>query len=88
MSHRIYRVEHFEIVGPYTLALRFDDDTEQRINLRPVLEGEVGSVPDLYGPRDWTKGPEFSSLRVPRRHSWAKTPGISSVIMSVPTNSI
>src|SRR3989442_3860028 len=47
-----------------------------------------GSVPDLYGARDWTKGREFSSLRVPRRHSWARTPGISSVIMSVSQNSI
>jgi len=41
MSHAIHRVEHFEIVGPYTLALRFDDGTEQRIDFRPVLEGEV-----------------------------------------------
>jgi hypothetical protein len=37
---------------------------------------------------DWTKGREFSSLRVRRRHSWARTPGISSVIMSLPKNSI
>jgi len=36
---------------------------------------------------DWTKGREFSSLRVPRRHSWARTLGISSVILSVPKNS-
>ncbi len=44
MSHAIYRVESFRIVGPYTLLVRFDDETEQAIDFRPVLEGE------LYGP--------------------------------------
>lgn len=41
MGHAIHRVEHFEIVGPYTLTLRFEDGTEQLIDFRPVLEGEV-----------------------------------------------
>ncbi len=44
MIHPIYRVESFEIVSPYTLRVRFDDHTEQTINFRPVLAGE------LYGP--------------------------------------
>ena len=44
MHHPIYRVHSFEIVGDYTLRLRFDDTTEQSINFRPVLAGE------LYGP--------------------------------------
>jgi hypothetical protein len=44
MTHAIHRVERFEIVGPYTLALGFEDGTEQRIDFRPVLEGE------LFGP--------------------------------------
>jgi hypothetical protein len=44
MPHRIYRVTVFEIVGPYRLRLKFDDRTEQTIDFRPVLEGE------LYGP--------------------------------------
>lgn len=44
MSHPIYRVVSFEIVSAYTLHLRFDDATEQTIDLRPVLAG------DLYGP--------------------------------------
>src|SRR5262245_31883186 len=44
MTHAIHRVERFEIVGPYTLAVRFEDGTAQRIDFRPVLEGE------LYGP--------------------------------------
>src|SRR5436190_14146619 len=44
MSHPIYRVRSFEIVAPYTLRVRFDDNTEQTIDFRPVLAGE------LYGP--------------------------------------
>jgi len=44
MSHPIYRVVGLEVATPYTLRLRFDDATEQRINFRPVLAGE------LYGP--------------------------------------
>lgn len=42
--HAIYRVTSFEIVAPYTLRVRFDDETEQVINFEPVLAGE------LYGP--------------------------------------
>lgn len=44
MGHPIYRVMHFEIVGPYTLRLVFDDQSTQVIDFRPVLRGE------LYGP--------------------------------------
>ena len=44
MNHPIYRVESFEPVGPYTLRVRFDDSTEQTINFKPVLAGQ------LYGP--------------------------------------
>jgi hypothetical protein len=44
LSIEVHRVERFEIVGPYTLTLRFEDGTEQRIDFRPVLEGE------LFGP--------------------------------------
>ena len=41
MTHPIHRVEHFVIVALYTLALRFEDGTEQRIDFLPVLEGEI-----------------------------------------------
>lgn len=41
MEHPIYRVESFEVVSSYTLWVRFDDDTEQIIDFRPVLVGEV-----------------------------------------------
>ena len=44
MSHAIYRVTSFRIVGPFTLAIAFDDDQSQTIDFSPVLEGE------LYGP--------------------------------------
>ena len=44
MSHPIYRVRSVEIVAPYVLRVQFDDGTEQTIDLRPVLAG------DLYGP--------------------------------------
>ena len=41
MSHPIYRVRSFEIVAPYTLRVRFDDNTEQTIDFRAVLAGEL-----------------------------------------------
>lgn len=44
MSHPVYRVVGFEIVGPYALRVEFDDGEDQVIDFRPVLAGE------LYGP--------------------------------------
>ena len=44
MKHLICQVRAVEVVGPYTLRVQFTDDTEQTINLKPVLAGE------LYGP--------------------------------------
>ena len=44
MPHPVYRVQSFEITGPYTLRVQFDDDTSREIDFLPVLEGE------LYGP--------------------------------------
>jgi hypothetical protein len=44
MNHPIYRVRSFEIVAPFRLRVRFDDDAEQTIDFRPILAGE------LYGP--------------------------------------
>ncbi len=41
MSHEIYYIESFEIVAPYTLHITFDDDSEQIINLEPVLNGHL-----------------------------------------------
>ncbi len=39
MSHPLYDVIGFEIVGPYTLQVKFDDGTAQVINFEPVLHG-------------------------------------------------
>ena len=44
MSHSIYEVIEFEIVGPHRINVRFNDKTTQEIDFRPVLEGE------LFGP--------------------------------------
>ncbi len=58
MSHPIYRVWSFETVSAYTLRVRFDDGTEQTIDFRPILAG------DLYGPlRDLEL---FNQVRIDR----------------------
>lgn len=44
MKHAIHRIESFDIVAPYTLRVRFDDQTRQVINFETVLAGE------LFGP--------------------------------------
>src|ERR1700730_9107019 len=44
MKHEIHKVRSFEIVRPYTVCVRFEDDTEQTIDFNPILAGEV------YGP--------------------------------------
>ena len=44
MDHLIHRVRSFEIAGPWTLRVQFDDDTWQLIDFQPVLAGE------MYGP--------------------------------------
>jgi hypothetical protein len=81
VSHAIHRVEHFEIVGPYTLALRFADGSEQRIDFGPVLEGEVfGPLRDLklfnsveldrtFGTVQWSNGADFDPETL---HDWPK----------------
>jgi len=56
MTHRVYRVVSFESTAPYTLKVRFDDATEQVINFRPILAGEI------YAPlRDLTL---FNQVRI------------------------
>jgi Protein of unknown function (DUF2442) len=81
MSHAFHRVERFAIVGPYTLALEFDDGTRQRIDFRPVLEGEVlGPLQDLtlfdaveldqtFGTIQWPNGADFDPETL---HDWPK----------------
>jgi hypothetical protein len=44
MDHPIHNVVAFEIVGEYTLRVRFEDDVERTIDMLPILVGE------LFGP--------------------------------------
>ena len=44
MKHAFYHVKSFKLEGPYLLRVGFDDSTEQLIDFRPVLAGE------LFGP--------------------------------------
>src|SRR6266403_4231108 len=44
MNHPINRIRSFEIVAPYTVRVHFDDHSEQTIDFRPILAGE------MYGP--------------------------------------
>ena len=41
MNHPFYRVKSFQSIAPYTLTVRFDDNTEQVIDFEPVLAGEM-----------------------------------------------
>src|ERR1039457_5036804 len=79
MSHPIYRVRCFEIAAPYTLRVVFDDDTEQTIDFRPVLAGELyGPLRDLelfnqvridseVEPLVWPNGADFDPATL---HDW------------------
>lgn len=44
IAHQIYRVEAFAISAPYALRVEFDDQTQQTIDFKAVLGGE------LFGP--------------------------------------
>ncbi len=44
MGHGIYRVESFEIVAPHVLRVTFDDRSQQVIDFKSILAGE------LFGP--------------------------------------
>ena len=44
MNHLICRVSNFQIIGPYTLRIEFDDGRESEVDFQPVLFG------NLYGP--------------------------------------
>ena len=57
MRHPIFRVQSFEIVGPYVLRVLFDDNKVQTINFRPILAGE------LYGPLPGCLSVQSSSHR-------------------------
>jgi hypothetical protein len=48
MTHPIYQVRAFQHEAPYTLRIQFTDGTEQIVDFRPVLAGEMfGPLRDL-----------------------------------------
>ncbi|VEN74717.1 conserved hypothetical protein [Candidatus Desulfarcum epimagneticum] len=44
MSHEVHKIVDFDIIKPFTLRIKFDDETERSIDFRNVLKGS------LYGP--------------------------------------
>ena len=41
MEHPLYRVRSFELLGTHCLRIGFDDGSEQVIDFRPILFGEI-----------------------------------------------
>ena len=63
MTHPIHRVTRFTVVAPYTLSVAFTDDTEQRIDFKPVLHGALfGPLQDLATFNAVTLDPEAGTL--------------------------
>ena len=81
MTHPIYRVVSFNIVGPYTLRVDFDDGSHRVIDFSPVLFGELlGPLRDLglfnqveIDPEVhtlvWPTGADFDPATV---HDWSE----------------
>ncbi len=79
MSHPIYRVASFDIVGPYRLDVTFTDGTRQRIDCQPILRGALfGPLRDLAtfnavqlddeaGTLIWPNGADFDPATL---HDW------------------
>jgi hypothetical protein len=78
-QHAICRVTGFEILGDYTLSIRFDDGTVRTIDFEPVLYGEVFEPlkdPELFrqvklvdyaGCLEWPTGADFDPETL---HDW------------------
>lgn len=81
MTHPIYRVTQFAMVAPYTLRIRFDDESEQTIDFRPVLAGELYRPlidPEVFNQVRldtevhtlvWPNGADFDPATL---HDWAQ----------------
>ena len=39
--HPIYKISDCQIIGPYTLSLKFDDGASRIINFKNILKGEL-----------------------------------------------
>jgi Protein of unknown function (DUF2442) len=84
MTHSVYKIVDFEIIGSYTLRLVFDDGIEQEINFESVLEGEVyGRLRDVKFFNQVTLDPEVHTVVWPNGadfdpetlHNWPKYAG-------------
>jgi hypothetical protein len=63
MNHAIYRVVGFEILGPSTLRVKFDDGIEREIDFEPVLAGGIfGPLRDEQLFRQVEIDPEVHTL--------------------------
>src|SRR3954470_23916106 len=80
MTHPIHRVQSFRIEAPYTLWVRFEDNSEQLIDFRPVLAGALfGPLQDLKLFNQVKLDPEVHTLVWPNGadfdpatlHDWA-----------------
>lgn len=79
MPHAIHRVVHFDIIGPYRLAISFSDGTVQDVEFWPVLGGALfGPLRDLAafnaatidaeaGTLMWPNGADFDPVTL---HDW------------------
>ena len=48
MYHKLYKVIDYELIGKYTIRVKFDDGINQVIDFEPVLYGEMwGPLRDL-----------------------------------------
>jgi hypothetical protein len=81
MDHPIYRVCRVDVLAPFTLRVGFNDGTEQVIDFRPVLAGELfGPLKDLeffnrvqidqeVHTLVWPNGADFDPATL---HDWPK----------------
>jgi hypothetical protein len=81
MSHPIYRILQFRVVGIYSIWVAFDDGTEQTIDFHNVLAGELfGPLRDLNLFNQVSLDPEVHTLVWPSGadfdpatlHDWPK----------------
>ena len=81
MDHPIYRVVDFDIMGPYTLQIHFDDGMARTICFQSILEGEmfgplrdlslfnqVGIDPEVH-TLVWPNGADFDPATL---HDWSE----------------
>jgi hypothetical protein len=81
MTHELYTVTRFERIAPFTLRVFFDDGTDQTIDFRPLLWGEIFEplrdaaffhqvrVDPESGTLTWPNGADFDPETL---HNWPK----------------